>query len=190
MSYPSFSVGEVLTAADMNAVGLWRVSSCTVTSTGGTAATASNGVINVGTSNTTITVSNAFSATYDAYKILGTGISCSGGTLLSFGLNGVTTGYYGNLIYANFASGAPASLGWNNAGSISHIGGGNGNTLNFQVDVVNPFLTRTTFIYSDFIDGANAGRVIAQAPTTSVTGFNIGLNQMTGGKIIVYGYRL
>ncbi len=47
-SYPVFAAGDVLGAADMNAVGLWRVTTCTVSSAGGTAATASNGVITIG----------------------------------------------------------------------------------------------------------------------------------------------
>lgn len=66
---PDFTVGQVLTAAQMNAVGLWRVTTCTVSSVGGTAATASNGVITVGNGNTSVTVNNAFSTDFAYYRV-------------------------------------------------------------------------------------------------------------------------
>ncbi len=48
MTYPSFSAGDILTAADMNAVGLWLVKTQTV-----------------GTAVASVTVTDAFSSTYD-----------------------------------------------------------------------------------------------------------------------------
>lgn len=53
MTYPSFSVGETLRAADMNAVGLWKVASGTLSLT----TTPSN-------------VTGVFSSTYKNYRVL------------------------------------------------------------------------------------------------------------------------
>jgi len=48
MTYPSFTSGDILTAADMNAVGLWLVKTQTV-----------------GTAVSSVQVTGAFSSTYD-----------------------------------------------------------------------------------------------------------------------------
>jgi len=57
MSFPSFASGEVLTAADMNAVGLWLVKTQTV-----------------GTGVPSVVVTDAFSANYDNYLVTISGI--------------------------------------------------------------------------------------------------------------------
>lgn len=52
MSYPSFSAGDVLTATDMNAVGLWLVKTSTVTA------------------QSSLNITNCFSSDYDNYRIV------------------------------------------------------------------------------------------------------------------------
>ena len=59
MSFPSFSAGEVLTAADMNAVGLWKIAEGTL-------------------SGTATNFANVFSSTYDNYVITLSAVSFSG----------------------------------------------------------------------------------------------------------------
>ena len=54
MTYPSFSVGEVLTAADMNAVGLWKIKEVTL------ASAADSGTA----------FQSIFSSSFDSYKIV------------------------------------------------------------------------------------------------------------------------
>jgi hypothetical protein len=175
MTFPSFSVGEVLTAADMNAVGLWLVKTQTV-----------------GTGVSSVTVTGAFSADYDAYKIVATNVTTTGNGIVSFGLGGITTGWYGNLIYANFLSGAVASFGWNNAANVSHAGGTQSQGLMLNIEIQNPFLAKAKFMNSIFVDNANAGTVQVQNnQTTSATSFSIGANAgtLTGGQINVYGFK-
>ena len=107
MGYPLFTTGDVLTASDMNAVGLWRVTNCTVTSVGGTAATASNGVITIGTGNTSVTVNNAFSSDYLNYKVIINGNSASAQNDIQIRYSGTTTNsYYWNVAYFAYGSGA------------------------------------------------------------------------------------
>ncbi len=107
MPVPDFSPGEILTASAMDSIGLWRVTTCTVSSAGGTAATASNGVITIGTGNTSVTVNNAFSADYDNYKIIVSGASATTNVNVAMTLNGGTTGYFGCLVYGLTSGGSP-----------------------------------------------------------------------------------
>ena len=60
----------------------------------------------IGTGVSSVTVTGAFSATYDNYKIIVTGGSNSVGTSnVLTTLGGSTTGYYYNLIYSVFQDG-------------------------------------------------------------------------------------
>jgi hypothetical protein len=179
MAIKTFTTGEVLTASDTNTYlansGLVFVKSQTI-----------------GTGVTTVTVNDAFSATFKSYLIQFTDVNASASGVITFALNGLTTGYYGNLIYANHLSGAPSSAGYNNIANVTHAGGLNGSNAFLNMTVVNPFLAKTTLMTSDFIDTANAGRTQAyQSSNTSATGFNIGLTAgtITGGQVTVYGYR-
>jgi hypothetical protein len=197
MSYPSFNVGEVLTAADMNAVGLWRVTNCTVTSVGGTAATASNGVITIGTGNTSVTVANAFSANYDGYIIKIIGGSSSAGTNLSFRLGASTTGYYSGGYVGNYNTALLTALNDNNTSAFTRGGVGLPNALTMDMRLDNPFAAKVTLYKADYI-GADTTSAAGLASgfhnvATSYTDFTVfpttGGVTMTGGTIRVYGYR-
>lgn len=179
MAIKTFTTGEVLTASDTNTYlansGLVFVKSQTI-----------------GNAVTTVTVNDAFSATYKSYLIQFTDVNSSAPGVVTFQLNGLTTNYYGNLIYANYLSGAPVSAGYNNTTGVTHAGGTNGTNAFLNVVCVNPFLAKNTYFTCDFMDTTNAGRTQAyQSSNTSATGFNIGLTagNITGGQVTVYGYR-
>lgn len=146
-----------------------------------------------GTGVTSVTVSNCFTSTYDAYKIVASGGSTSvGSQTVAFNLNGAPAGWYGNLLYANFTSGAVTNFSWYNATGISHAGSLAWNRLNFFADIRNPNLASSTFFSSDFVDEANSGRVqVFLANTNQYTGFTItpAAGTMTSVTITVYGYR-
>ena len=179
MSIKTFSDGNSLPASDINTYltnsGLVYVTSVTV-----------------GTGVSSVTVSSCFSSTYDAYKIIATNVSASGSGTVAFALGGITTGWYGNLIYSNFLSGAVASFGWNNTASVTHAGGTQSQILILDIEIANPFLAKAKSMHSSFIDNANAGSVIVQNnQATSATAFTITptTGTLTGGQITVYGYR-
>lgn len=176
MGYPVFASGDVLNASDMNAVGLWLVKSQTV-----------------GTGVSSVTVTNAFSADYDAYKIVASGVASTGaGNSAALQLSGLTTGYYAAITYCLWASATVLGStdnnqsAWNFAGSFSTDG------LVLTCDVINPFLAKPTTLcnasYASHLGGAVNGK---QTSSTSVTGFTITTPgaTMTGGTIRVYGYR-
>jgi hypothetical protein len=191
---PVFSAGAVLTAAQMNAIGLWRVTTCTVSSAGGTSATASNGVVTIGTNNTSVTVSNAFSSDFDAYKIIINGGTASTAVSLRLSLGASVTGYSSILNYATYAANTtPLSIGDNNAAQWSYVGYGTSNYLTMSLDIINPFAAKyTQYIAAGWPAETAAGMSTGiHTVATSFTSFVLTPNtgNISGGTIRVYGYR-
>jgi hypothetical protein len=176
MSFPSFATGEVLTAADMNAVGLWLVKSQTV-----------------GTGVSTVTVTDAFSADYDNYRILIRGIKSSTATNLFINFGATTTGYYGSFYYDAY-TGSNTGTARRNNGADLYIGDVE-TSLSEQfssVEVANPFLSLSTTLHGTYYGGTVSGWFGGtQASTTSFTSFRLKPNSgtFTGGTINVYGYK-
>jgi len=174
-------------------LGLWRVTSCTASFTGGTAGTVSNGVVNVGTGNTTITVSNAFSALYDNYVVTYSGGVAAGGGNISLRLGATNTGYYAHLIYAQYASTTPLALvPDNNATLFTRVGTINTTFAHLNVTITTPFLTTRTFVSSQWIGPIQSGNYqgfLDNALSYSAFDITFGGGAVTGGKIRVFGYK-
>lgn len=193
---PSFTAGSVLTAAQMNAVGLWRVTSCTVTSVGGTAATASNGVVTTGVGNTSVTVSNAFSTDYRNYKITFTYGTTSGGGRMNLQLNAATgSSYYTTATYVAYGTATNLALATSGAGETSFYVADT-NTAGFasSFELHNPFVSTTkTFITGSWMsNGLHGFFGGVQNTNVSHTGFTLTLasgNINSNFEIRVYGYR-
>ena len=179
MSVKTFTSGETLTASDTNTYlnngGLVYIKSQTIGS----------GVANV-------TVTGAFSTTYDNYKIIVAGGAASVLQPMEMQLGSTVTGYYYSLVYATYATGLVAGATGNNAGSIKYVGTSVTNGLWCNIEVNNPFLTTATEVTSSYFDLTNAGQVTGFANNnTSYTSFLLGpsTGTLTGGTITVYGYR-
>lgn len=196
MPVPVFSVGETLTSAAMNSVGLWRVTGCTVSSVGGTAATASNGVITTGVGNTSVTVSNAFSADYENYKIVMTYGTTSGGGRMNMQLNAATgTSYYTVATYVAFGTATNLALATSGSGETSfYIADTNTAGFASSFELHNPFVSTTkTFLTGSWMSNGLHG-VVGGVQNTNVshTGFTLSLatgNINSNFKIRVYGFR-
>ena len=195
---PTAAVGtnttQLATTAFANAAGgLQLITACTVTSAGGTAATASGGVVTIGTSNTSVTVSNAFSATYDNYKIVVSGGISSAQVALKLEIGGSAGSYYGTYIYANYATATPLSATINAQTSMLYAGGADINTLNMNLELQNPFLAKTTNIQALMVAwGNNRGTAVCDHEVaSSFTSFRIfpDSGNISSGTIRVYGYR-
>jgi hypothetical protein len=174
---PDFSSGAVLTAAQMNSVGLWLVKSQTI-----------------GSAVSSVTVTGAFSADYDNYKITVTGVNPSASNTLRLMIgSGRTDGHYGVFNYIQSNGADAGNLKTNNAASnycvLTQTGVTNGE---FSCDILTPFLSeRTTMFgqgfgrlyYGDFGGGDDS--------TSSYTSFTLlpDVGTITGGTIKVYGYR-
>ena len=142
---------------------------------------------------TSIPVTSCFSSTYDNYRIIVNIESNSGGSSHSIALNGITTLYY---VSGHFFS-------WGSAGATAYspivqsawiVSANNANGFGCQMvlDIINPFRTLVTTgsVMSNAANGSAIFQLI-NSNTTSSTGFTITKagDTMTGGSVVVYGYR-
>lgn len=152
----------------------------------------------IGTAVASVTVTDAFSAIYEAYRIVITGGTLSSSdqdvTLqLRTTTTTSTTGYYSTLVYGTYAGVGPTLFGINNGTGWTNAGGGSGTQTQYDVDLLNPYLARSTQIRSQIIRSTLAGMSVGyHNVNTSYVSFVLtpAAGTMTGGKIRVYGYNL
>lgn len=178
MTYPSFASGDVLTAADMNAVGLWLVKTQTI-----------------GTAVSSVTVTGAFSSTYDTYKVvINSGVGSTAANI-AFRLGSSTTGYYSGGVVYNYATAAGTATNDNNAASLTRAGQCDTGAINLDLTVIDPALAKITKFNhwyalpgTTFNGGMGAG---FHNVATAFTDFTLtpSAGTLTGGTIRVYGYR-
>ena len=178
MAIKTFTTGEVLTAADTNTYlansGLVFVKSQTV----------GNGVASV-------TVSDAFNATYDNYKITYTNGVCSVVAVLTMKLGTTTTGYYAAGLSVTFG-GTSSIQNQSNGANWLLFGVAGADYANINAELFSPFLSKKTFGSWDYLytsEYLKQGGYLND--TTSYTAFTVTPNSgtITGGTIAVYGYR-
>jgi hypothetical protein len=173
---PDFTTGQVLTAAQMNAVGLWLVKTQTV-----------------GTAVSSVTVSDAFSADFNNYLVTYSGGVGSGTANINLRFGSTNTGYYAQLIYAQYgATSALALVPDNNAAQFSRVGTVATTFAHLNIAITTPFLTNRTFVSSQWTGAIQSGNYQGFLDNaTSYTAFDIfpSGGTITGGTICVYGYR-
>lgn len=180
MGYPVFASGDVLAASDMNAVGLWKISSTTI-----------------GSAVSSVPVTGVFSSSYANYRIIISGGTASTLLDLRLQLGSTTTGYYwtrSGWTYSN--PGVANAVGAANTTSFT-IGAASNSPGYVQaiVDLMSPNLADETFYNGTFAlpsttgyNGVTGGFL---NDTTQYTSFTIltSTGTLTGGTIRVYGYR-
>lgn len=180
MTYPWVS-GDVLNAADLNTLGLVRISQTTL-----------SGVTN--------SISNVFSSTYDNYRIVAHGLTNASGTTRAVDIRFRTSsddtsanyfwsmyGYYGA---TPFNSGA----GGDTSAELLSLSGTNGG--GFSIDVHGPNVaTATTYGGQSITYQGNVSSYVTRmigggiGTATQYTGFSIiGVTDNLGGTVTVYGY--
>ena len=149
----------------------------------------------IGNAVTSVTVSNAFSATYDNYLIIVSGGVASTSVNISLALGASTTGYYSFDVYGDYSLSTVSGFNGSNAASIN-IGVGTTSNLDAQCVVKGPFLSKTTGFVYDYSQHKTSGAPVGSGhaflnDTTSYTAFTIGRSSgtITGGTIRVYGYQ-
>jgi hypothetical protein len=184
MTVKTWTTGEVVTAAGANEFltnsGLVYISTTTANS------------------GSSVTVSNCFSSTYDAYKIIATGGGTAAATPIAFQLTGITTGvYYGGVIYFAYSGGGPlatSAVGFSAVTNWQEVGAANVNGCNLNMDIQNANLAKHK-AYGCFTPNINtAGSMVYSngmcASTVQATGFTLSIGStFTGITITVYGYR-
>ena len=149
----------------------------------------------IGTTVSSVTVSGAFSATYDNYLInvnLGT---ASAASEIYMTLGATSTGYYGNVIIMNPSFTTVTGLAQNNVASMlaSYYSTDGGNS---EIYVANPNMAKKTVVISNSSGFATANVNNSRSHyfvdnTTAYTAFTFttGTGTITGGEIRVYGYQ-
>ena len=173
---PTFVTGAVLTAAQMNTIGLFLVKSQTI-----------------GTGVSSVTVTGAFSADYDNYFITVNGGSSSATGIIALRLGATVTNYKNSYVYTSWNS---TVTGAGSSTDTSFLRFGRNTTGAPSVgacQLFNPFAAAPTRLIGADISGGDGGAYVGLMDnTTSYTDFTIlpilG-GTLTGGTIRVYGYR-
>jgi hypothetical protein len=174
---PDFTTGAVLTAAQMNAVGLWLVKTVTI-----------------GAGVTSVPVNDCFPSDFSHFKIVIDNTDTNSTASHDIQLQGITTSTY--LSGGNFMSWAATSItGYGPTFNTTWIVSANvtaGTATLIHMDIWNPNNTRRKFMSGTAMAGN--GHFFTNHLCTSstvATGFDLGKsgNTMTGGTIRVYGYR-
>ena len=175
---PDFTSGQILTAAQMNAVGLWLVKTQTI-----------------GSAVTSVAVTNAFTSDFANYKILISGSTGTSNVDISMALTGSATGYSGTYVAGTFSTGGLAGFGDNNAAVFTRAGAvQSGDSVQFNIDLCQPNLAKFTYITGQTVQSTSAGTYTGvHKVATAFTGFTLtvgGGANITGGTIAIYGYNL
>ena len=175
---PDFVAGQVLTAAQMNSVGLWLIKTQTI-----------------GTAVSSVQVTDAFSADYQNYRIVVAGGSCTNDTDLRLTLGATASGYYYFLPYGNYNAATVLGVNGSNAASWAFAGTTGTATSYLDAQLFMPFEAKSTMISSHFSQANAAGASgVFQGHllnTTSYTSFTLtaAAGTITDGTIYVYGLR-
>lgn len=183
---PTFGSGDVLTAAQMNAIGMWQVGSTTATS------------------GTTAQVLGCFTTDYDCYKIVisdfRTVAAASFTIQLLQGSTAVATNYgwgVSRVDYAGSLTGAGSGVTPLIGAWASQVTNSLTPATSFTMEIQNPFLSQYTYAQWESTDnrgGSGYARVMGggtQASTSSCTGirFSLTASSITNMNIDVFGYR-
>jgi hypothetical protein len=174
MTFPTFSSGEVLRAADMNAVGLWLISS---TSWSGT---------------TSVTVNNVFSSEYESYRVMVTAGSSPGNSDIAMTLQpGSTTAYAFQLVFNAYTGGTAAAVGTTGAGNWAIAGGSGPGTVVVNADIFGPNIAQWTGIGATTATATGGGYFAGNyRGSNQFTGFTLASGStVSNATVRVYGYR-
>jgi len=148
----------------------------------------------IGSAVASVTVTGAFSSTYDAYKIVISGGVGSANCSLLMTLGSTASNYYWINHLTTYSTGADTSATGNNTSSWA-VGGANTNTIYSNIELMGPNLAKNTifqggFGYSNSLTQAASSMSGILNDSTQYTAFTLTPNSgtLTGGTIRVYGY--
>ena len=151
-----------------------------------------SGTVTIGSAVSSVTVAGAFSATYDAYKIILLGGTGTNNKSIAMQIGAATTGYYWTMPHESY-SGGGGVVRRNNVTNFNYIGNSQTAQLSVTCEVLNPFQSTNTLINAFFVDPAISGVTVGFLNnSTSYTAFTLiseAASTFTGGTIRVYGYR-
>jgi hypothetical protein len=149
----------------------------------------------IGSTVSSVAVTGAFSATYEAYKIIVVGgVTSASAASLKLTLGSTATGYYSKTFFGVYTDNTVYGFGSGNGTSFQNAGQGTTNYLSLTCDLKGPFTSTRTIFTADNC-GATTSEAYYQSggflnDSTSYTSFTItpSSGTITGGTIYVYGY--
>lgn len=183
---PAFVANTVLSAAQMNKIGMWKISTTSL-------------------SGVTTNISNCFSSDYTNYRVLVTNLNNSTVTLRTLSMRFRTTSddtaaNYNSGSFGVYGGGTAFAAGASNQtsatlGAISAQPAGNA-ASGFTIDILSPnTISGTTYTGTLLTYQADTGSFVYRSiggnntTTTQYTGFSIiGVTDSLSGTVQVYGY--
>lgn len=145
----------------------------------------------VGSGVASVTISNAFSATYDNYRVLISTVDAAAGNDVDLTFGATATGYYGFLENFNATAGTTNIEYFNNTTAFTLAYAGTNDDTTVTMDILAPNLAKRT-VWTAMWNGSNFnGMSVGQLQnTTQYTAFTLTAvgTTFTGGTIRVYGY--
>ena len=149
----------------------------------------------IGSAVSAITVTGAFSSTYDNYKITVSGGVASTNNQMTLILGSTTTGYYSFQIYGGYGAATITGAAQSNTASWGGMAAGTTASISADIDLQSPNLAKNTHMSAGYSQSAAGGSVNwirgYLGDTTQYTAFTLTATAgtFTGGTIRVYGYQ-
>jgi hypothetical protein len=150
----------------------------------------------IGTTVSSVTVTDAFSSTYDVYYITVSGGVASTANYGTLKLGATTTGYYQKVFFGAYNNNTIAGGGLANVvAGFDAVLRATTNSLQMAITLNGPNLAKNTYANYFFAQGSTTGNVELGGgylnDSTQYTDFTITANTgtWTGGEIRVYGYK-
>ena len=147
----------------------------------------------IGTAVTSVTVTGAFSATYDAYKVVISGGANTTNADAFLRIGGVDAGYYFQYIYTNWGNTLLADASAGGASAIQYAGNATTSGLYANIEINSPFLNKNTFVqafgggsFQSYVGNTNG--LLGNSNSYTSFSWHSGSGTMTGGTVSVYGY--
>ena len=147
--------------------------------------------LTIGTTVSSVSVTGAFSSTYDNYLIMVSSGVGSTTAYMTLQLGSATTAYYSGLTATLYSGATGFTASTNNGANFGQAGWVSADFISLGVDLLNPFLTKKTLIKGAFAGTSVAGSMGGvHDSATSFTAFTLAPSSgtLTGGTIYVYGY--
>ena len=148
----------------------------------------------IGNAVSSVTVTDVFSSSFDAYKVIvSSGVGSSNNAQLFLTLGATATGYEWGYVLANSGATVGSST---TTGTYIPVGEINNSTLQGSMEIVNPNLAKYSYVNAtlgwNLVNfNSRAGLTGVLKDTTAYTAFTLtaSAGTLTGGTIRVYGYK-
>ena len=149
----------------------------------------------IGSAVSAITVTGAFSSTYDNYKITVTGGVASVNNQMTMTLGSTATGYYSFQIYGGYGAATVTGANQSNAAYWGGMAAGTTASISADIDLQSPNLAKNTHMSAGYSQSDTGGSVnwirgyVNKATQYTAFTLTASTGTFTGGTIRVYGYQ-